>query len=167
MSYCPITEVSSHGSWFPAAVAIVFCGVIHSHAAANPRAWLAKVTGQVTYQANGQPGAPAQTGQELSPGDKLEATGQSNAVIAFQDGSEVQLDAKGSQASFMVEDLSPALIATRVNVGTLRVWVKKLPPGQGFETRTPTAVAAEPKSGYSYGNPLFAVGVPKPDILSL
>lgn len=104
-----------------------------------PAASIASVAGTVSYQPKGAPASTAaQAGQLLAAGDAVKTGDDGKAVIAFSDGSKVQLSAN---AAFAMESIAPALIGVRLDVGVLEAWVKKV-AGRRFQTRTPTAVAS-------------------------
>lgn len=105
----------------------------------TPAASVALVGGSVQVQAAaGGAWTNAVLGQPLNAGDKVKTGANGKAVVAFSDGSKIQLDAN---SNFSLTELQPARFGVRLDVGTLNAWVAKL-RGRRFEARSPTAVAA-------------------------
>lgn len=104
-----------------------------------PVAQVGLIEGPASYQAGGQGAwAPLTLGQKISPSDVVKTDKGGKVVIAFSDGTKVQL---GENANFQVEGLEAKKVSLRMTLGLLDAWVAKV-KGRKFRIRTPTAVAA-------------------------
>lgn len=108
-------------------------------AAPPPVAAAASVEGAVQYQAKGTgPWVALAAGRTLAPSDFVKTGAGGKAIIAFSDGTKVQL---GANATFQLEALESKKVSVHMAVGLLDAWVAKV-KGRRFQVRTPTAVAS-------------------------
>ncbi|HAH05531.1 MAG TPA: hypothetical protein DCM05_03240 [Elusimicrobia bacterium] len=81
---------------------------------------------------------PALAGSMLGQGDQVRTGASGNAILAFSDGTKVQI---GANAAETVSILEPGKVEINFAVGKLDAWVKKL-KGRRFTVRTPSAVCS-------------------------
>ena len=101
---------------------------------------LADVSGPVTVQkAGATSAAPAASQTALDTGDTVKTAAGGRAVIAFLDGSKMQLK---DNSTFGVGKHSAKKVGVSIDIGTLQFWIAKAAQRRRYEMRTPTAVAA-------------------------
>lgn len=101
---------------------------------------LAEAQGAVFVQKAGQAtptSAAAQTA--LDAGDLVKTGVGGRAVVAFLDGSKMQLK---ENASFSVAGHSAKKVSVKIDLGTVQYWIAKQAKRRRYELRTPTAVAS-------------------------
>lgn len=104
-----------------------------------PVATAASVEGSAEYQAKGAgPWVALAAGQVIGPTDQVKTGSGGKVIIAFSDGTKVQL---GANAGFQLESLEARKIGVHMAVGLLDAWVAKVKKRR-FQVRTPTAVAS-------------------------
>lgn len=106
---------------------------------AAPVAAVGLLQGAASYQAKGKGAWIAlRADQPIYATDIVKTEKGAKVVIAFSDGSKIQI---GEKANFAVESLEPKTMSFRMAIGILDAWVAKL-RGRRFQVRTPTAVAS-------------------------
>lgn len=99
---------------------------------------VSSVAGDVQRQAKGAASwAPASAQEALDSGDRVKTGADGSAVVAFTDGSVIEV---GANSNFLFEDHSAKAVKLNISVGLLKAWIKKA--SRRYTVRTPTSVAA-------------------------
>lgn len=101
---------------------------------------LAEVSGAVNVKKAGAAAAvPGAAQTALDAGDVVSTGAGGRAVVAFLDGSKMQVR-EGS--TFAVAGHSAKKVSVKIDVGTLQYWIAKQAKRRRYELRSPTAVAS-------------------------
>lgn len=101
---------------------------------------LAEVSGAVNVKkAGAAAAAPGAAQTALDAGDVVTTGAGGRAVVAFLDGSKMQLR---ENSAFSVAAHSAKKVSVKIDVGTLQYWIAKQAKRRRYELRTPTAVAS-------------------------
>lgn len=101
---------------------------------------LAEVSGTVNVKKSGAEKAASASAQTaLDAGDVVTTAAGGRAVIAFLDGSKMQIK---ENSTFAVAGHSAKKVSVKIDVGTLQFWIAKQARRRRYEMRTPTAVAS-------------------------
>ncbi|TPW20394.1 MAG: FecR protein [Elusimicrobia bacterium] len=101
---------------------------------------LAEAQGAVFVQKAGAAEATSGAAQTaLDAGDVVKTGAGGRAVVAFLDGSKMQIKENGS---FAVSGHSAKKVSVKIDIGTIQYWITKQAKRRRYEMRTPTAVAS-------------------------
>ncbi|MBI3297069.1 MAG: FecR domain-containing protein [Elusimicrobia bacterium] len=101
---------------------------------------LTEVAGTVTLKrASGGDYAPAASQTPIETNDTIKVGKDGRAVLMFLDGSKMELR---SESVFAVLAHTPKKVEVKIDVGTLKFWIKKVAQRRSYKMRTPTAVAS-------------------------
>ena len=101
---------------------------------------LAEAQGPVFIHKAGRTDATSGAAQTaLDAGDTVKTGVGGRAVVAFLDGSKMQIK---ENASFAVAGHSAKKVSVKIDLGTVQYWIAKQAKRRRYELRTPTAVAS-------------------------
>ncbi len=121
----------------PPSHAIFGWGEKKAGAAEVMAAAVSEVTGSVRTQSKGGAWTAATAQQALNAGDKIKTGSDGSTIIAFTDGSVIQVD---KNSTFVFEGHSRKKVRVRLSIGYIKAWIKK--SSRRYTVRTPTSVAA-------------------------